>query len=272
MTIIIPIVAVTVIGLLCAVMLSVASSVMEVKVDERVTQVRDCLPGANCGACGYTGCDGYAKAVVEDGAKTNLCVPGAEATAAAVANVLGIEAEETVKQVAVVCCRGDCEHTSTKYHYQGLDSCQGAKMMFGGEGACIYGCFGRGDCAEVCPKEAISIQNGVASIDPISCIGCGLCAKTCPNQVIKVVEAASQVAVLCNNKEPGIGARKACSNACIACRKCERECPEGAITVRNNLATIHYDKCVGCGDCAAGCPTGAVQVRKLACAAQKTTS
>ena len=39
MTIIIPIVAVTVIGLLCAIMLSVASSVMEVKVVVRVTQV-----------------------------------------------------------------------------------------------------------------------------------------------------------------------------------------------------------------------------------------
>lgn len=270
MTIIIPIIVVTGIGLLCAVMLSVASSVMEVKVDERVEQVRACLPGANCGACGYTGCDGYAKAVVEKGVKTNLCVPGADAVAAAVAEVLGVEPEDVVEQVAVVCCRGDCDHTNKKYHYQGLDSCKGAKMMFGGEGACIYGCFGRGDCAEVCPNEAIRITNGVAAIDPTVCTGCGLCTKTCPNQVIKVVEAASTVAVLCNNKEPGVGARKACSNACIACRKCERECPEGAITVRNNLATINYAKCVGCGDCAAGCPTGAVQLKKQYCTLQKT--
>lgn len=140
--------------------------------------------------------------------------------------------------MAVVCCRGECEHTSKKYHYQGLDSCKGAKMMFGGEGACIYGCLGRGDCIEVCPNGAISIKNGVASIDPIICIGCGLCAKTCPNQVIKVVDAVSKVAVLCNNREPGIGARKACSNACIGCRRCERDCPEGAISVRNNLQPL----------------------------------
>lgn len=84
MTIIIPIVAVTVIGLICGVVLSVASTVMAVEVDERVEKVRECLPGANCGSCGYTGCDGYAQAVV-NGAKTNLCIPGADATAKAVA-------------------------------------------------------------------------------------------------------------------------------------------------------------------------------------------
>ena len=139
MTIIIPIIAVTGIGLLCAVMLSVASSVMEVKVDERVAQVRECLPGANCGSCGYTGCDGYAKAVVEQGAKTNLCIPGADATSQAIADVLGVEAEEVVEQVAVVSCRGDCDHSNKKYRYQGIESCQGAKLMFGGEGACVYG-------------------------------------------------------------------------------------------------------------------------------------
>ena len=61
MEILIPILAVTVIGLICAVGLAVASSVMAVKEDTRFTEIRACLPGANCGACGYTGCDGYAK-------------------------------------------------------------------------------------------------------------------------------------------------------------------------------------------------------------------
>ena len=66
MEILIPILAVTVIGLICAVGLAVASSVMAVKEDTRFTEIRACLPGANCGACGYTGCDGYAKALLED--------------------------------------------------------------------------------------------------------------------------------------------------------------------------------------------------------------
>ncbi len=74
--ILIPILAVTIIGLICGVGLSVASSVMAVKEDERFPAIRDCLPGANCGACGFTGCDGYAKALLTPGTKTNLCVPG----------------------------------------------------------------------------------------------------------------------------------------------------------------------------------------------------
>ena len=91
MEILIPILAVTVIGLICAVGLAVASSVMAVKEDTRFTEIRACLPGANCGACGYTGCDGYAKALLEPGTKTNLCVPGADAVAAQIAALLDMD-------------------------------------------------------------------------------------------------------------------------------------------------------------------------------------
>lgn len=98
MEILIPILAVTVIGLICAVGLAVASSVMAVKEDTRFTEIRECLPGANCGACGYTGCDGYAKALLEPGTKTNLCVPGADAVAAQIAALLGVEAEDVVER------------------------------------------------------------------------------------------------------------------------------------------------------------------------------
>ena len=77
--IIIAIISVTAIGIICAVMLAVASKVMAVKEDERFPAIRECLPGANCGACGYAGCDSYAHALIEeDGVKTNLCVPGAD--------------------------------------------------------------------------------------------------------------------------------------------------------------------------------------------------
>ena len=101
MEILIPILAVTVIGLICAVGLAVASSVMAVKEDTRFTEIRACLPGANCGACGYTGCDGYAKALLEPGTKTNLCVPGADAVAAQIAALLGVEAEDVVEKIGV---------------------------------------------------------------------------------------------------------------------------------------------------------------------------
>ena len=47
--IIIAVIVVTVIGIICAVVLSVASKLMYVPVDERVTKLSEVLPGANCG-------------------------------------------------------------------------------------------------------------------------------------------------------------------------------------------------------------------------------
>lgn len=153
MEILIPILAVTVIGLICAVGLAVASSVMAVKEDTRFTEIRACLPGANCGACGYTGCDGYAKALLEPGTKTNLCVPGADAVAAQIAALLGVEAEDVVEKIAVVQCAGTCEATSVKADYRGIPSCAAAKLFYGGNGSCIFGCMGFGRLRQSLPEK-----------------------------------------------------------------------------------------------------------------------
>ena len=79
------------VGAVAAIVLVLAAKYMAVKEDERFPKVRECLPGANCGACGYAGCDGYAQALV-DGTetRTNLCVPGADGAAHALADVLGL--------------------------------------------------------------------------------------------------------------------------------------------------------------------------------------
>ena len=103
--IIFAVISVTVIGIICAVMLAVASKIMAVKEDERFPAVRECLPGANCGACGYAGCDGYAHALIEDeGIKTNLCVPGGDTTSRKLSEVLGVAFEDVVENVAVIKC------------------------------------------------------------------------------------------------------------------------------------------------------------------------
>ena len=154
--IIIAVVIVSVIGLIAGLGLAVASKVMAVPVDEKAEEIQAALPGANCGACGYTGCDGYAKALLEPGTKTNLCVPGADAVAAQIAALLGVEAEDVVEKIAVVQCAGTCEATSVKADYRGIPSCAAAKLFYGGNGSCIFGCMGFGDCARACPKGAIS--------------------------------------------------------------------------------------------------------------------
>ena len=61
--IIIAVVIVSVIGLIAGLGLAVASKVMAVPVDEKAEEIQAALPGANCGACGFSGCSGYASAL-----------------------------------------------------------------------------------------------------------------------------------------------------------------------------------------------------------------
>ena len=89
--ILVAVIPVVIIGIVCAAVLVVASKLMAVKEDERFPAVRDCLPGANCGACGFAGCDGYAKALCESSdTPANLCIPGGADTARQLGEVLGV--------------------------------------------------------------------------------------------------------------------------------------------------------------------------------------
>lgn len=250
------VIPVVIIGILCAAMLVVASKLMAVKEDERLPKVRECLPGANCGACGYAGCDGYAKALCEDSSvATNLCVPGGESVAKELSEVLGVEFANVERQVAVVHCKGDCDSTEDNVDYKGMESCAAAKLIFGGKGKCGFGCLGLGDCADACPQEAIHIINGIAKVFSPDCVGCALCVKTCPNHIIALHTVKPQPVVLCSNKDKGAATRKACSSGCIGCKKCEKACESEAIKVTGNLAVIDYSKCTGCGKCAEVCTT-----------------
>ena len=252
------------IALLLGVLLAVISHFFAVEEDETVKAVRACLPGVNCGACGYKGCDDYAAAVAEGSAKPNLCVPGAEATAAELGEILGIEVEAPEDRVAYVHCNGNCEATAQKAIYDGISTCRAAAMLFAGPNTCRFGCIGLGDCAAVCPSGAICTKDGIAHVDTSKCIGCGLCRDTCPKHIISMVPQEAAVVVACSNTDKGAQARTACKNACIACKKCEKACEFGAVNVKDNLAGIDYEKCTGCGACAKACPTGAIKAVRLA--------
>ena len=251
------------IGLLCGILLSVSSKFMAVKKDERIEKIRNCLPGANCGACGFAGCDGYAEALIEvEGTKTNLCIPGSDPVSQKISDVLGVDFEDVVEMVAFVQCNGNCAATSKKTDYQGIKTCAAASLFYGGDGKCTYGCMGYGDCAAVCPTNSICIENGISHVDPRTCIGCGLCVSRCPKGIIALKPTVKSVYVACSNKDKGAVARKKCKNACIGCKKCEMTCPTDAIKVENNLSRIDYSKCVSCGKCADVCPTGCIAICK----------
>ena len=64
------------VGLLIGLMLVSASNAFAVEVDPKVTEVRECLPGNNCGGCGYAGCDALAEAIAKGEAPANGCPVG----------------------------------------------------------------------------------------------------------------------------------------------------------------------------------------------------
>lgn len=258
--ILIAVVIVAAIGLILGVGLSIAAVVMEVKKDEKEDKVREALPGANCGACGYSGCDGYAAAVAKGEAEVNLCIPGGDSVAAEVAGVMGVEAGETQKKAAFVGCSGTYDNCGIKFDYKGLNTCAAANQHFAGVKDCTFACLGFGDCMTACPNEALHIENGIAVVDESNCTGCGICANTCPKGVIKVVPEGSKVRVKCNSRDKGIITKNSCEIGCIGCKICEKKCPSGAIKVEDFLASIDYDKCTGCGICAESCPRKIITV------------
>ena len=258
--ILIAFIVVTAVGVVAGILIALVSRFFGVEEDAKVKEIRSHLPGINCGACGYKGCDDYAAAIAAGKAAPNLCIPGRNAVAAKIGEIIGIKAETVRHMVAFVHCNGHSEATSDKASYDGISTCSAAAQLWGGPASCRFGCLGFGDCAEACPANTICLKDGIAHVDASHCLGCGLCTTVCPRKVITMVPEKANIAVMCHNSDKGAAARAVCSNACIGCKKCEKFCPEHAISVVNNLAVIDYSKCIGCGTCSNGCPVDAIKL------------
>lgn len=239
--------------------LAYASQKFAVEIDERVMAVREAVPGANCGACGYPGCDGFANAVVAGKAPVNGCPVGGAETVTKIAEIMGLAANASVKRVARVKCEGHSDHCKNRFDYDGFDSCVAANMLNGGPKQCLSGCMGFGTCVQVCPFDAIFINDkGIAEVDKEKCTACNKCVEACPKMIIDLVPYEQLTIVACSNRERGPQVKKNCSVACIACGICQKNCPHDAIHVVNNLAEIDYDKCTNCMICVEKCPTKAI--------------
>lgn len=233
--------------------LAVASKVFAVKTDERLPKLVEALPGANCGGCGFAGCQAYAQAVIDGKAEIGLCAAGGQEAAKKMSTVMGVEAVEVERKVAMVKCRGQ-NHLS-KARYEGISDCRSAMFVTGnGPSACPSGCLGFGTCTTACKFDAIHVVNGVARVDADKCTGCFQCMEVCPKGIIIPVTYHTDIVIACSNHDRGANTRKVCDIGCVGCHLCEKQCEFDAIHVINNLATIDYSKCVSCGRCAAVCP------------------
>lgn len=257
-SIVLPVLIIAGVGLLFSLILALAYRFFSVKTNEKTEEILAALPGANCGGCGFSGCEQYAAAISEKGEKTSLCPVGGEAVAKQLAQIMGAAYERADQRRAFVACNGGCSAVKDVSIYKGIPSCKACNDMFLGKKECKYGCLGLGDCMAACPFEAIRMEDGIAVIDHTRCTGCGSCVSHCPKHLIRLAGENVRIFVACSNKDKGGVTRKVCKDGCIGCKKCEKTCPEGAISVDDFCAVIDRTKCTQCGRCRDVCPTGAI--------------
>jgi Na+-translocating ferredoxin:NAD+ oxidoreductase RNF subunit RnfB len=232
----------------------------KVERDPKIDQIREALPGANCGACGFPGCDSYAEAVAGGETPPNKCSVGGSRVAIILAEILGVSvsAEDTM---AVVRCQGTHDKAPKKGHYVGIPSCGAAKLSAGGTKLCAWGCYGYGDCEANCPFDAIKVgEDGIPHVDDKKCTGCGKCVSVCPQRIIALYprKDRQRVLPLCSNRN-SIKAmvRRTCAAGCFKCELCVKNCPAKAIRFENLLPVVDYSLCTSCNICVTKCPTKA---------------
>jgi electron transport complex protein RnfB len=248
-------------GCFAAILLAMAARRFAVKVDPRQAALLDVLAGANCGACGYPGCNAYARALVAGTARPDLCRPGGPETLARIATILDIEVAPGEPQIAVVRCRGDRQQSRAKYDYQGLEDCRAAQKLAFGPKTCPGGCLGLGSCVQHCPFGALSInEQGLAEVDRDRCTGCGLCVSVCPRQVLALAPAGSHIHVQCNSPDAGRKVKNYCHVGCIGCRLCMKTAPE-CFVMEGFLAKVNYghEKPTAMADAMERCPHHCIQ-------------
>jgi len=258
------VISLSLLGAIASVVLYFVAQRFKVYEDPRIDLVEAELPAANCGGCGYAGCRNLAETIVNASSFEGLfCPVGGNDVMAKIAAMLGREAVNQGKRVAVVRCNGNCEVRPVTSHYNGAPSCAAVSALYGGETGCVFGCVGLGDCVAVCSFDAISMdkKTGLPVIEDAKCTSCGACIKACPKALIEIRKhwkGDKKIYVACMNEERGLVARKNCAVACIGCGKCVKVCPHDAIVMNNYLAFIDSDKCRLCRKCIPECPTNAI--------------
>ncbi|AUI86508.1 electron transport complex subunit RsxB [Vibrio azureus] len=160
-TIFIAIIAIALLAAIFGAVLGFASIRFKVEADPIVDQIDSLLPQTQCGQCGYPGCRPYAEAIA-NGDKINKCPPGGQTTIEKLADLMGVEAEESAHDLV--------NNVKT--------------VAFIHEDMCI-GCT---KCIQACPVDAI--VGGTKALHTVikdECTGCDLCVAPCPTDCIEMI-------------------------------------------------------------------------------------
>ncbi len=241
-------------------LISLANHRFKVWEDPRIDEVRDLLPGADCGACGQAGCRAFAEELTKGTVAPAECTVMSPDAIEDVAHYLGIDAGEADRRVARLLCAGGRDVAPYKGRYHGVESCAAAAAVTGGGKACPWGCLGYADCAVACDFDAIVMgPTGLPVVDPLKCTACGDCVEACPLGLFVLMPQSHHLVVQCKNLLSGDAAEAVCSVACNACGRCAADAEAGLIAMVDGLAVIDYEKIeLENPKAIERCPTGAI--------------
>ncbi|RLB92383.1 MAG: electron transporter RnfB [Deltaproteobacteria bacterium] len=201
-------------GIAIGTVLVIASKAFYVYEDPKVVAVNDELPGANCGGCGYPGCNANAEAIVNGLSAVNSCVAAGDDVAMAIAGIMGVSVADKESEFAGPGCYYGKDDADMEYKYLGVTDCRAAALLFGGMKVCRIGCLGLGTCVKACMFGALSIgSDGLPKVDQEKCTGCGACERVCPKNIIRLTSVTRRIM------------REYTWEECIT--PCQRACPTG---------------------------------------------
>jgi len=150
----------TTMGIALGGLLGVASRYLAVEGNPIEDEIKNMLPGSQCGQCGYVGCAQAATALAKGEAAVTLCPPGGRALAEQLAAKLGVKADLSAM------------------------SDDGPKLAHVSEEICIGCC----KCLKVCPTDAIlGAAKQIHNVIREACTGCGACVDRCPTEAMKMM-------------------------------------------------------------------------------------